>query len=104
MADLKDYSGDVHAPRLRHTDFSKEALLNWMKAAFGLLYLMNDSWIEAVTKRRGTEEAVECSREAWMKVMPREVDGLLKAQNISGNDVAAAIKLWQLCPFASLIT
>ncbi|MFC1943947.1 DUF6125 family protein [Chloroflexota bacterium] len=98
MDGLKDYSGDF-IPKIKYEDFSREFLAR-MLVEFGRCYIMADAqWYAAVKERYGEDVAYEMDYNMWVNILPPyEAARTLRALNLQGNDVADAIKFWQLAP------
>ncbi|MFC1944007.1 DUF6125 family protein [Chloroflexota bacterium] len=97
MDDLKDYSGELHAPRMRLEEFTKEALIRLITQYAKLVYLIDGTWFSTVSKKVGEKEAFEWEQLVWAKVCPIEWGWFTEALNIHGNDVASVLKLHQAC-------
>jgi hypothetical protein len=98
MAELKDYGGDF-IPSVKYEDFSKEFLARLM-VEYARCYIMADGlWYTAVKERLGPEVANAIDYDMWVnKFPPFEAARTLRILNLKGNDVADAIKFWQLAP------
>jgi hypothetical protein len=98
MAELKDYSGDF-VPNIKYEDFSKEFLAKLL-VEYARCYIMADArWYAAVSERFGPELAFQMDYDMWVNILPPfEAAKTLGVLNLKGNDVADAIKFWQLAP------
>lgn len=96
MAELKDYSGDF-VPNVRYEDFSKEFLAQLL-VEYARCYIMADGlWYSAVRERFGTEAANAIDYDMWVnKFPPFETARVLSVLNLKRNDVADAMKFYQL--------
>ena len=97
--ELKDYSGEFR-PDLKLEDFSKEALIQLIRAAAKLYGGLNQFWYHAVEARLGQETANEIQADVWMKrgASEWEVKNVRNAMNITGDDVASYFKFFQCTP------
>ena len=97
--DLKDYSCEFR-PDVKLEDFSKEALIQLVRAAAKLYGGLNQFWYNTVKDRLGEEVAGEIQGDVWMKkgASEWEVKNVCTAMNISGDDVASYFKFFQCTP------
>ena len=98
MAELKDYGKDF-VPNVRYEDFSKEFLARLL-VEYARCYIMADAlWYSAVQEKFGPEVAFAMDYDMWVNKLPQfEAARTLKVLNLKGNDVAEAMKFWQLAP------
>ena len=96
MAELKDYSGEF-VPNVKYEDFSKKFLAQLL-VEYGRCYIMADAlWYTAVKEKYGLEVADAMDLDMWVNKFPSfETPRILRLMNLKGNDVAEAMKFWQL--------
>ncbi len=98
MEELKDYSGDF-LPNVRFQDFSKDALASLLTAYSELDLALDAWWQDIVAEKFGRNVAVDLELAVWdKKGVPYEQKVVMKALNITGNDVAACFKELQMDP------
>ncbi|MFC1944106.1 DUF6125 family protein [Chloroflexota bacterium] len=97
MTELYDYSGEFK-PDVKLQDFSKDALVKLIIAASHEYIGIDGLWLNTIRRRYGEEVAMDCSREVWDTGWLHEVRRGLEAMNISGNDIAAVFKYYQIDP------
>ncbi|MFC1910918.1 DUF6125 family protein [Chloroflexota bacterium] len=97
--DLKDYSGDFD-PNMKLENFSKEALIQLVRAAAKLYGGMNQFWYHSVEKKLGRETANDIQHEVWVNsgASQAEVRNVCSAMNITGDDVPSYFKFFQCTP------
>lgn len=98
MKQSDDYSGDFN-PELSLNDFSHEALKKMVMTYVRLYKAMDAFWYMSVMDRSGNDEAVACDIHAWEKLAAYEMDKVIKAFNITGQDVESFFKAFQLTPW-----
>jgi len=96
---LDDYSGEFNH-NLKPTDFSHEALEKLINTYSRLYKALDGFWYLAVMDRSSNDEALECDIVVWEKLAVYEMDKITKAFNITGKDVEALMKAFQLTPWA----
>ena len=95
---LEDYSGEFD-PDIGFEKFSRDALIDLLKA-YARLYLAVDGfWYLAVKEKLGNEAALECDMKVWERGVKYEFDRVTGALNIQGNNVVAFMKTLQILPF-----
>ena len=95
--DLVDYSGEFD-PNLKLEDFSKEALIQLLKAAGKLYVGVDPLWVSIMRQRHGDRVAFDLDKEIWQTGTTIDVHRTAKALNITGNDVEAVFKYFQFSP------
>ncbi len=103
MSELIDYSGEVN-PNLKWEHFSKELLLEALRAYAQYAYRVDAFWYLTVKGRLGAEETVACNIQAMEKSAPYEVEIVRKLFKIQENDVAGLVKFQQTRPWSWIFT
>ena len=97
VRDLEDYSGEF-LPDVRLQDFTRDALVELLVAACHDYIGIDGLWLNTIRRRFGEEVAFDCSREVWETGWLHEVRRGVQAMNISGSDIAALFKYYQIDP------
>ena len=97
MTELKDYSGEFKRD-LKWEDFSKEALVQALKATSRCVTGLDGFWYSLVKERFGEKVAGELDAELWKKMTWFELTQIQKALNIHGDDIATMCKFLQNSP------
>lgn len=99
MQELKDYSGEFK-PDLKLEDFSKEGLIQLVRAAAKLYGGLNQYWYKGVKDKLGEETANRIQEHVWVKTgaSEAEINTVRNAMNITGDDVASYFKFFQCTP------
>lgn len=98
VMELQDYSGDL-VPNLRWQDFSKEALIRLLNESQRALIMMDGFWHTKVAEEFGIDKADAWGGEVWgTDYVKHMVPRIMKAMNISGNDVETYMKYLQVDP------
>ncbi len=102
MGNLSDYSGEL-MPVIRYEEFSCEALVRLWLATAKSYITMDAAWMAVVRERFGDEIARELDMQVWRTVTPQDVRRITEAMNITGTDVAAVLKFFQVEPGAGAV-
>ena len=98
MAELVDYSGKFE-PGFSHDKFTKETLLNLLKAGSEYLRRIDGFWYLIVADKWGNDEAIDCDLRVWKKIKLYEIRTISNLLNIHGNDVVTVMKYLQVNPW-----
>ena len=99
MTGLADYGGPLDAG-LKYDDFSKELLLEALKAYGGYIRVLDGTWYLAVKRKMGDDLAFDCDRLVWDRMEVHDVEITRQIFNIKGDDVSAMLKCLQMSPWA----
>ncbi len=99
MEELVDYSGKFD-PEFSHDKFTKETLLNLLKAGSEYMRRIDGFWYLIVADKWGNDEAIDCDVRVWEKSKAYEIRTLSNLLNIHGDDVATIMKYMQVNPVA----
>lgn len=99
MNKLDDYSGEFK-PDIQPGDFSHNALEKMVRVYSKLYKAMDAYWYFAVMERSGNDEALACDIRAWEKLCLYEMEKVTQAFNITGKDVKALMKAFQILPWS----
>jgi hypothetical protein len=99
MNELDDYSGEFRSD-LRLGDFSKEALVQLIRAAAKCYGAQTSYWYTAAKLLYGEEAANRLQEHVWLKggASEAELRNVCSALKISGSDVASYFKFLQMTP------
>jgi hypothetical protein len=99
MKEIKDYGGEFQ-PNLKLEDFSKEGLIQLVRAAAKLYGGLNQYWYKAVKDKLGEEAANQIQEYVWVKkgASEAEINTVCNAMNITGSDVSSYFKFFQCTP------
>lgn len=99
MSDLKDYSGEFR-PDMKLSDFSKEALIQLVRAAAKCYGAQSSYWYTAVKEQLGVETADRLQEQVWLKsgASESELSNVCTALKIEGRDIASYFKFLQMTP------
>jgi hypothetical protein len=99
MIERKDYAGAFQLD-LKLEDFSKEALIQLVRAAAKLYGGLNQYWYKAVKDKLGEDRANEIQEYVWVKkgASEAEIQAVCNAMNIAGHDVPDYFKFFQCTP------
>ncbi len=99
MKELNDYSGEFQ-PNLKLSDFSKEALIQLIRAAAKCYGAQTSFWYSAAKELYGEEVANRLQEHVWLKggASESELRNICTALNISGHDIASYFKFLQMTP------
>ncbi len=99
MPDLNDYSCEFR-PDMKLPDFSKEALIQIIRAAAKCYGAQTSHWYAAAKELYGTETADKLQEHVWLKggASQTELRNICAALKISGNDIASYFKFLQMTP------
>ncbi|MFC1970253.1 DUF6125 family protein [Chloroflexota bacterium] len=100
---LQDYSGEFNV-NLKYEDFSKELLLEALRAYAQYAYRVDAFWYLTVKGRMGGEEAAACNLQSMEKAVRYEVETVRQLFNIQENDVAGLMKFQQTRPWSWILT
>jgi len=99
MAELVDYSGEFE-PEFNLNRFSKQTLLNLIKAYSDYLIKVDAYWYLTVMDKWGNDAAVDCDIKILKNLSkPYEIKAIDGMLNIKGNDVATMMKAIQVSPW-----
>ena len=98
MKERIDYSGDFD-PTVSYDNFSKETLLKLLELYGKYLHRIDGFWYLSVMEKLGNENAFDCDVKVWDRITPWEVKVFRDTMNIRGDDVAAVMKYFQICPW-----
>ncbi|MFC1944446.1 DUF6125 family protein [Chloroflexota bacterium] len=98
MVELADYSGEC-IPDIRYDDFSKDMLLRLLKGYAGYVLRVDGLWYLTVKNRNSDGEALACDMDVWEKALKYELHISRDLFNITGCDVAALMKYFQMSPW-----
>ena len=101
MAKLDDYGGGF-LPDLEMSDFSPDTLVQLLKLYSKLYMAMDGFWYFTVKGGAGDKEALACDIKVWEDMVKYEALMIKRQLKIRGNDVAALMKITQLCPWFQL--
>lgn len=99
MNEINDYSG-AFRPELKLSDFSKEALIQLVRAAAKCYGAQTLYWYNAAKELYGEEIADKLQEHVWLKggASEAELRNVCNALKISGNDIASYFKFLQVTP------
>ncbi len=99
MSDLKDYSGEFR-PDMKLSDFSKEALIQLVRAAAKCYGAQTSYWYTAAKELFGVEAADRLQGHVWLKggASEAELRNVCTALKIEGHDIASYFKFLQMTP------
>jgi hypothetical protein len=99
MQELNDYSGEFNQD-LKLTDFSKEALIQLVRAAAKCYGAQTAFWYAAAKELYGKETADKLQEHVWLKggASETELRNVCTALKISGHDIANYFKFLQMTP------
>jgi hypothetical protein len=99
MGELNDYTGEFR-PDLNLTDFSKEALIQLVRAAAKCYGAQTSYWYTAAKEVYGEETANKLQEHVWLKggASEAELRNVCTALKISGSDIASYFKFLQTTP------
>jgi hypothetical protein len=99
MPELDDYSGEFQ-PDMKLTDFSKEALIQLVRAAAKCYGAQTSYWYTAARELYGVETANKLQEHVWLKggASEAELRNVCAALKIEGHDVASYFKFIQMTP------
>ena len=100
---LQDYSGEFNV-NIKYEHFSKELLLEALRAYAQYAYRVDAFWYLTVKGRVGGEEAVDCNIQSMEKAARYEVEIVRRLFNIQENDVTGLIKFQQIRPWSWIFT
>ncbi|MFC1944935.1 DUF6125 family protein [Chloroflexota bacterium] len=103
MAELNDYSGEFN-PDINYNDFSKEVLTNAVKAFGEFTHKLDGIWYMAVKALIGNDKALACDMKVWERAKGLLAELTNNTFGIKGNDVATAMKTFQLEAIAQAST
>jgi len=101
--ELQDYSG-VFNVNLKYEHFSKELLLEALRAYAQYAYRVDAFWYLTIKDRMGGEEAAACNIQSMEKAARYEVEIVRRLFNIQENDVEGLIKFQQTRPWSWIFT
>ncbi len=102
MKELTDYSGGF-VPQVSYEIFSKEALIKLLKVFSRNLLHIDALWFKRVTKEVSFDAALSWSTDIWDKQCQYDMKDVMKALNITGNDVETFFKTLQMVPGFPLV-
>lgn len=99
MPELNDYSCDFR-PDMKLTDFSKEALIQIIRAAAKCYGAQTAFWYAAAKEFCGEETANRLQEHVWLKggASETELRNVCAALKIGGHDIASYFKFLQMTP------
>ncbi len=99
MNELIDYSGEFR-PDMKLSDFSKEALIQLIRAAAKCYGAQTSYWYAAAKELYGEETADKLQEYVWLKggASEAELRNVCTALKISGHDIASYFKFLQMTP------
>jgi hypothetical protein len=97
MSELRDYSGEFK-PDLQIEDFSKDFLVKLMRQWSAAYLRMTELWNDAIVRRWGTEAAIPCEVEAWVRTSEITHPRIAKALNMEPKNIVDIMKLIQILP------
>jgi len=103
VTQLSDYSGEFD-PNLKYEHFSRELLLEALRAYAQYAYRVDAFWYLTVKERMGGEEAAACNIQSMEKTAPYEVEAVRRLFKIRENDVAGFMKFQQTRPWSWIFT
>ena len=95
IPELNDLSGPFYL-NLTYVNLSKAFLIKLVRAWQHALLMMNEGFYDGVKQRFGSEIAVECELEAWVRVAERVSRRYVKLANIQLRTVLDSLKALQL--------
>jgi hypothetical protein len=95
--ELQDYSGPFR-PGLRYPHFARERLMKLAYLYAGLGLDLDAHWQMAYRARHGDKEGVQAELDLWAQGTRYWQTQTIRALDIRGNDVAAAMKAMQMEP------
>jgi hypothetical protein len=99
LTKMDDYSGAFN-PHLKPSDLSYEALDKLVRVYAQLYKALDGFWYLNVMDKHGNDEALQCDIQVWERLCKYEMDKITKAFNITGNNVMAMMKGFQLSPWS----
>jgi len=103
VSELKDYSSEVN-PNLKWEHFSKELILEALRAYALYAYRFDALWYLTVKGRLDTEEATALNRQVEDKAEPYSIATIRQVFKIQENDVAGLVKFLQTEPWSWIMT
>ena len=103
MSELRDYSGEVN-PNLKWEHFSKELLLEALRAYAQYNRKVDALWYLAVKERLGAEEASILNTQVIENSSTYQIEIIRKVFKIQENDVAGFVKFLQTWPWSWIVT
>jgi hypothetical protein len=99
MPELNDYTGEFR-PDMELTDFSKEALIQIIRAAAKCYGAQTFHWYAAAKELYGVEAANKLQEYVWLKggASQTELRNVCAALKIDGQDIASYFKFLQMTP------
>lgn len=99
MPELNDYSGEFR-PDMKLTDFSKEALIQLVRAAAKCYGAQTSFWYTAALELYGKETADRLQEHVWLKggASETELRNVCTALKIEGHDIPSYFKFLQMTP------
>lgn len=92
---MNDYSGSFK-PDICWEDFPKEKLIEFLNLYSNLFLAVDGFWYLGVKERFDDRTAIACDLWAWDKFIRYEMKRITRALNISGDDVEALFKSFQM--------
>ena len=98
MKERSDYSGEF-APDIRYQDFSKDTLIELLRACSRLMLAIDGLWYLSVKERRGDEDALACDLWVGQRLVENILERFTKLMRIEGKDIPAVMKFLQIDPW-----
>lgn len=99
MSERNDYSGSFD-PAISFEDFPKQLLLKALKSYAHYIRKLDGIWYLSVKKRVSDDLAFETDLDVWKIMEVHDIRSTCELFGIKGDDVAAALKANQMCPFS----
>ena len=98
MKEIDDYSGEF-IPNFKPQNFSKEALINWVKVSSLYALMIHWGWRQLIDEELGEAKEYKMWKELWSRAAPQAAERIAKTFKIKERNVIGFFKSLQLDPF-----